>query len=132
MKLCDQCGKIATVYYRVTVNGKTEQKHLCADCAEKANIPLAFPSPLELAFSLPFGGLFEQPATPLAPTPERRSPDLPRGFVAAPERAPAPEAEEALPMQLPTLKAQLKRALREDDYLRAAALRDQIRALEGK
>lgn len=32
---CDECGKPASVYWKETVNGKTKEAHLCAECAEK-------------------------------------------------------------------------------------------------
>lgn len=55
---CQNCQKReATTYFRSTVNGKTEEMHLCAECAQKLGYEtmenFAPLSPLEL-----FGSLF--------------------------------------------------------------------------
>ena len=66
--ICDECKKNnATVYYKQTVNGKTTEKHLCAECADKYGIfekndfgdfwNGAFVDPFEDVFSKMFFGL---------------------------------------------------------------------------
>ena len=129
-KRCDNCENEATVFYRVSVNGHTEEMHLCADCAEREGVPMGF-EPFSAPFSeefFPLGSLFFPEIRTLAR--ERTlAPEAPAVKTAAPtEQAPLSPAPAP---SLATLKAQLKRAVRREDYLKAAALRDQIRALEG-
>jgi len=39
---CEKCNNEAVYYYKETVNGKTTEKHLCADCAKKEGLDRAF------------------------------------------------------------------------------------------
>lgn len=40
---CEKCGKNeATTYYKESINGKTRELHLCADCAREMNVGGAF------------------------------------------------------------------------------------------
>ena len=117
MKRCDKCQNEATHYYRITVNGRTEEIRLCSECAgrrERDEGEFLFGAP-EILFSPMFTRTRVQKN-------------------ASKEQAAEPSA--ALPSEetrsLATLKAQLKRALRREDYLTAARVRDSIRALEGK
>ena len=158
MKRCDNCQNEATVFYQVTVNGKTEQKHLCAECAKKEGVPMDF-GLFEPSMSLFDDRFFEMPGLFGAAEKLFDSAFAPTGTFGSlfalpgtqeetkkPEPAKAPAAEdrqsgaenqssETEPVRTPTslagLKAQLKRAVKQEDYLRAAALRDRIRAMEG-
>lgn len=117
MKRCDHCQNEATHYVCITVNGRTEERYLCADCAARQSRegdPL-FQSPE--FFFLP---MFSRARVQRKPSEE---PD-------ASETVHELQSEEK--QSLATLKAQLKRALRREDYLTAARVRDSIRALEGK
>ncbi len=110
MKRCDRCSNEATHYYRIQINGQAREVHLCARCAaeERRNdeASLFFFVPKVTRRSAPAASAAtESPSDPLPPQSEK---------------------------SLATLKAQLKRALRREDYLTAARLRDSIRTLEGK
>ncbi len=73
--LCEHCGKKnATVYYKQTVNGKTNEYRLCADCAEALR-HAASPGNGFFAFPSLFGdGDFFSPSTLFArPEKERKS-----------------------------------------------------------
>lgn len=135
MKHCDLCQREATVFYQVTYNGRTEQKNLCAECAAKQGIPAGFFSPLEQVFSLFPQGLRPSRFALPAESDFFLLNDSGAAQTSAPvsDEASGRDAEQspAAP-SLATLKAQLKRAVRAEDYMRAAALRDQIRAMEGK
>lgn len=39
---CEKCGNEAVYYYKETINGKTTEKHLCADCAKEEGLDRAF------------------------------------------------------------------------------------------
>lgn len=39
---CENCNNEAVYYYKETINGKTTEKHLCADCARKEGLDKAF------------------------------------------------------------------------------------------
>lgn len=121
---CDNCNREATVYYRVSINGHTEEKHLCAECAAREEFsatPFSL-SGVDEVFGL--RPLFVSPKT----TKETES--TPKTATGTQTCEPLPQTSP--PPSLATLKAQLKRAVRQEDYLKAARLRDQIRTLEGK
>ena len=112
MKHCDRCGNEANFFWRVSVNGRTKEVALCSSCAacERGADEL---------------GVFDEPFFPstLYSRP-RRAEERTAQSVQTPEKEPE--------KSLATHKANLNRALRREDYLTAARLRDQIRLLEGK
>ncbi|MBE7007751.1 MAG: hypothetical protein E7422_01160 [Ruminococcaceae bacterium] len=143
---CEHCGRNeATFHYQSTVNGYTEEAHLCRRCAQElgydtgAGLGDMFDEPFGSVFSLlpsmfgGFGDFFSEPQlTPAA----RRTLQL----------APAPdqpvyetesllgEAEsEALRRECAhnALEVQLREAVEAEDYERAASLRDELKKLDG-
>ena len=112
MKRCDRCGSEANFFWRVTVNGRSKEVSLCSSCAACER------SAEEI-------DLFNEPFSP-----------APSAFYARAKTSEKPEKEKTLApteaKSLATHKAQLKRALRREDYIKAASLRDRIRAMEGK
>ena len=56
---CDHCGKqAATTHVKMTVNGKTTELHLCAQCAAQQGIQSAF----GFDFGDFWGSLFAEPS----------------------------------------------------------------------
>ncbi len=112
MKYCNRCGNEANFFWRVNINGRAKELALCSECAACET------SAEELS-------VFDEPFFPT------------RSFYSRPRQVHEREADTHAPEKAPekslaTLKANLKRALRREDYLSAARLRDQIRLLEGK
>lgn len=158
--LCQHCGvKPATVFYRENKNGSERELHLCPECAAKLGIG-DFQKDLFSSFSL-FSPLAEPKQTAACPlcgttlSQIRRNgkfgcstcydtfsplldltPYVGKGYEE--KREEKPEEPKAAPSgdpaekELNTLKAQLKKAVADEDYEKAAVLRDQIRAKEGK
>lgn len=157
--LCTNCGKNpATVHIKRTVNGVTQEYMLCADCAAKSEFNPTFPdfdTLLKSAFSfMPLGiqtkrkscpvcgstiasisesgrlgcaQCYETFADELAPTISR----IHANAIYVPNNGTVslPQKEEN---RVDTLKAQLSKAVQEENYELAAKLRDEIRELEGK
>lgn len=118
MNRCDECSNPATVFWSVTINGHTQEMHLCQECARRHGAPHTGDGIRETGFFF-------------------FSPSLHRTAGQTQTKTETTSAvEQTLPTQseksLATLKAELKRALRREDYLAAARLRDSIRTLEGK
>lgn len=158
-QLCQHCGKNpATVNYRETKNGKSREFHLCTDCAAKlglvdlqdnlfslSSFPLFSPSTLHTRPK-------KEEACPLCGTTLSQiqkkgkfgcstcydtfrekldlTPYVGKGYGEAQAPDVQKKNEEADPVA--ALKAELKKAVAAEDYERAATLRDEIRAKEGK
>lgn len=144
---CEHCGRNeATFHYQRTVNGRTEEAHLCADCAAElgynAGFSAGFGSMLDDTFGSVFsllpsmfggwGGFFDSPQlTPAA----RRTLQL----VPAPDE-PVYETESLLSeaegaalrqeREHNALEAQLKQAVASENYEEAARLRDELKKLD--
>ena len=158
---CEHCGKNeVTFVYRSNINGKVEEKHLCADCAEKlgytkrvaaTNRSLmrnffsdglfgdsffggslfdGFPSPMSLMGRMldnPFDDFFSDMPALTAGTPTQRE---------APKKSDEQLADEAERerygqwRKLNALKLEMGKAVQEENFERAAELRDEIRRLE--
>lgn len=142
---CEHCGRNeATFHYQSTVNGYTEEAHLCVECATAlgyrerlgGGMNEAFSDPFESVFALlpsMFGGFFgDGPRlTPAA----RRTLHL----TSAPDE-PYYEAESLLgeaegealrrERERNSLQARLKGAVDAEDYEQAARLRDELKRLE--
>ena len=145
---CEHCGRNeATFHYQSTVNGYTEEAHLCADCAAALGYRerLGMAEPLSDAFEgvfslLPgvfggFGGFGGFPGeTRLTPAARRTlqlagAPDEPYCGAeslldGAEERALRRERERN------ALRFRLKEAVEAEDYEQAARLRDELKQLE--
>ena len=157
---CDKCGKPATVYMTEIVNGEKIVKNLCEDCAAaegvitKASIPIsklledfilsshgegADPSKLTCdVCGLTFAEFREQgvlgcpndydafqPALNVLIERAQEGADQHVGKV--PNHAGSEEKRHSAILRL---RAELRAAISEEDYERAAALRDQIKELE--
>jgi len=160
MKLkCDNCQAEATVHLTEIVNGQKIEKHLCEQCAASEGITIKSQVPLtqlleELALQTAGGkelaqlrcdvcgisflefrqqGLlgcphdyvaFEEVLVPLL---ERAHEGASQHVGKVPVSAPAEERRQS---ELLRLRGQLKEAVSQEDYERAAQLRDRIRELE--
>ena len=151
---CENCGKNeVTFVYQSNVNGNVTEKHLCSECAEKLGYTQRLAAQSQRMMRGLFGGgLFDDFFTPL-PSLLSRSMRLPEDpfddffadmpALGAPEEAKqeAPKAQEALlkqeeqneisrTRQLNALRMEMQKAVQEENFERAAELRDQIHSLE--
>lgn len=138
---CEHCGRNeATFHYQRTVNGRTEEAHLCARCAAELGYDTGLESAFDSVFSvLPsmFGGLGGLFAEPLLTPAARRTLQL----TPAPDQ-PVYETEsllsdgEAEPLRREcarnALKARLEAAVASEHYEDAARLRDELKRLGDK
>jgi protein arginine kinase activator len=157
---CDECRqRPAAVHVVRIVNGQKEERNLCERCAlEKGELPFAWePHPLQqllagmLSPQAALGAPAVEPRCPtcgmgyaeFARTSLLGCPDCYRAFGAqlkpllrrvhgadrhrgrAPARHPG-----ARPHEIARLRAELQDAVAREDYERAAALRDRLRAME--
>lgn len=148
---CENCGKNeVTFVYQSNVNGHVTEKHLCAECAEKLGYTQKLAAHSQRMMRGLFGGgLFEDfPYPSLLGRWERLLEDPFDDFFAdmpalgAPAEQDRPqeaqdglleqEEQEAISRtrQLNALRLELQRAVRDEDFERAAQLRDQIRGME--
>jgi protein arginine kinase activator len=154
---CENCGKNeVTFYYQSNVNGKVEEKHLCSECAEKLGYTQKIHSRGQSLMNSMFGGsLFDDFFSPmphlLGGMDRFFGEDLFDDFfrdmpalTAAPvqqQEAPAEEKKDDLVgkeeqsrfarmRQLNALRMEMKKAVHEENFERAAELRDQIHQLE--
>ncbi len=156
--LCQKCGlKTASVFYRENKNGTEREMHLCPDCAAEMGIG-DLQENLFSSFSLfaPHAEPKRIAACPLCGTTLSQirkkgkfgcstcydtfsplldlTPYVGKGYEAkeaAREEKEPPATEQKL-SETDALKAELKKAVEAEDYERAAVLRDEIRAKEGK
>ena len=138
---CEHCGRNeATFHYQRTVNGRTEEAHLCPRCAAELGYDTGFGGfdRFESVFSLlpsmlgGLGGFFDEPQlTPAA----RRTLQL----TPAPDQ-PAYETESLLDeaegeelrreCARNSLNVRLRNAVAAEDYEEAARLRDELKKLD--
>ena len=150
---CENCGKNEVSFvYRSSINGKTEEHHLCQDCAEKLGYTQKLfarrPSMMRSFFGDDdfFGGLFGSSVPSLFDRMDRmlESP-FDDFFDTMPALSAAPVKEEkreddlvsredqsrfSYLRQLNALKQEQRKAIHEEDFERAAQLRDEIHKLE--
>ena len=150
---CDNCGKNeVTFVYQSNVNGNVTERHLCTDCAEKLGYSqkLAAHSQRMMRGFLG-GGLFEDFFSPY-PSLLRRGmrmlevpfddffADMP-ALGAPAQQQPQQQTKDTLleqeeqselskTRQLNALRLEMQRAIQEENFERAAELRDQIHNLE--
>lgn len=145
---CEVCGRDeVNFHYRSNINGKITERHLCMDCAAQLGLLnrgglLRTDMPLEEVFLRMFGvrpdprmlggyGMilptFLVPA--VVPTPAPETAPVERVI---PEEAKRPEVDEEMKRrrEINILREQMYKAAAEEDYERAAALRDCIKRLE--
>ncbi len=157
---CEHCGKNeVTFVYRSNINGKVEEKHLCADCAEKLGYTqrLAAQNRSMMRnffggglFDDSFGGLLDGFFSPM-PALMGRMLDNPFDdfFTEMPALGAAPAVQEekkdsdhlvekeeqsrfSRTRKLNALRHEMKKAVKQEEFERAAQLRDEIRQLENE
>lgn len=151
---CENCGKNeVTFVYQSNVNGHVTEKHLCAGCAEKLGYTQKLAAHSQrMMDSLFSGGLFEDFFTPFPSLLSRgmrmlESPfddffaDMPALGAPTEQKPEQPKAQDNLLEQeerdqisrtrrLNSLRLEMQRAVSEENFERAAELRDQIRSIE--
>ncbi len=150
---CEKCGKEANYYYKETINGKTTERHLCADCAREEGLTGAFDWRENDMFGDLFGGLFGRgdpffsdffgggalPRMARMMAPAFTFPRIEIGQVTPESGAQSAAADSAPAGTDPELKArreaemlrqQLQEAVAREDYEKAIELRDRLRELE--
>ena len=150
---CENCGKNeVTFVYQSNVNGRVEEKHLCAECAEKLGYTQRLAAQhqrMMQGFGSFFdGGFLEDFFSPMPSLLNRRGwlledpfddffADMP-ALGAPAEQTPKPDAlvepdeqsRFSALRQKNALQIELQQAVAAENYERAAELRDQIKALE--
>lgn len=151
---CENCGKNeVTFVYQSNVNGRITEKHLCSDCAEKLGYTQKLAARSQRMMQGLFsGGLFEDFFTPYPSLLGRMSrmledpfddffTDMPALGAPAEERTEIRRPQETLldgeeqdqisrTRKLNALRMEMQKAVVEENFERAAEIRDQIHALE--
>ena len=150
---CEHCGKNeVTFMYRSSVNGNVMEQHLCSECAEKLGYTRSLAAHNRSMMQSFFGknSLFDDFFSPLPGLMGRSRwlledpfddffSDMP-ALRAAPVKQEEPKEETLVDQetrdrvsrqrQLNALRMEMKQAVSQEDFERAAQLRDQIRGLE--
>ena len=144
---CENCGRNeANFVYRSSINGRTEEHHLCQACAEKLGYTRRFfdqrPSVMDSFFGInsffssmpslmgrmlesPFDDFFdEMPALGAAPVQEVQK-ERKDNLMSCED-----QSRFSYLRQMNALKHAQKKAIHEEDFERAAELRDEIHKLE--
>ena len=151
---CEHCGKNeVTFVYQSNVNGRVTEKHLCSECAEKLGYTQKLAAHSQRMMQNFFGGsLFEDFFTPFPSLLGRMNrllenpfddffSDMPALGAPAETRQEAQQPQETLLKQeeqneisktreLNALRMEMQKAVAEENFERAAELRDQIHSLE--
>ena len=159
---CENCGKNeVTFVYRSNVNGHVEEKHLCSDCAEKLGYTQRlgaqsqrmmqsffgnslfgndffddFFSPMPSLFGRmnrmledPFDDFFaDMPALSAAPVQQQENQEEKKDDLVGKEE----QSRFAYMRKMNALRMEMKKAVHQENFERAAELRDQIKALEAE
>ena len=154
---CENCGKNeVTFMYQSNINGKVTEKHLCSECAEKLGYTqklAAHSQRMMQGFGNLFGGsLFDDFFAPVPSLMGRMLEDPFDDFFAEmPALCAAPAQQEVQTSQkqedlvgqedrnwfswqrkLNALRMEMKKAVHQENFERAAELRDEIRKLEAE
>ena len=144
---CENCGRNeANFVYRSSINGRTEEHHLCQACAEKLGYTRSFfdqrpslmdsffgnnsffgsmPSLMGRMMESPFDDFFdEMPAIGTVPVQEVQK-DRKDNLMSCED-----QSRFSYLRQMNALKHAQKKAIHEEDFERAAELRDEIHKLE--
>ena len=144
---CENCGRNeANFVYRSSINGRTEEHHLCQACAEKLGYTRRFfdqrpsvmdsffgnnsffrsmPSLMGRMLESPFDDFFdEMPAIGAAPVQEVQK-ERKDNLMSCED-----QSRFSYLRQMNALKHAQKKAIHEEDFERAAELRDEIHKLE--
>ena len=149
---CENCKhNEATYHYRTNINGKVTEKHLCRECAEKAELSQGMFDSFDSMFDDMFGGVFGSffgrrgmlspfggfgggLAQRIMPRIDLLIDDSPAASAEAPAAAPAQESgvdpEMKKRRELNALRSQMDEAVKAEDFEKAAELRDKIHSLE--
>ena len=159
---CENCGKNeVTVVYQSNINGKVTEKHLCSECAEKLGYTQQiaahsrsmmqnffggsllgngffddFFSPMPSLMGRsgwmledPFDDFFaDMPALGAAPVQQQEQVNQKQDDLVGKEE----QSRFAYMRQMNALKLEMKKAVHQENFERAAELRDQIRQLEAE
>lgn len=148
---CENCGKNeVTFVYQSNINGKVTEKHLCSECAEKLGYSQRVAAHSQRMMQSFFGNsFFDDFFSPMPSLMGRMTRMLEDPFddffadMPALGAAPAQQEQDdlvgkeeqgrfAYMRQMNALKMEMKKAVHQENFERAAELRDQIRALEHK
>ena len=159
---CENCGKNeVTFVYQSNINGQVTEKHLCSECAEKLGYTQKVASHSQRMMQNFFGNsffgdsFFDDFFSPMPSLFGRMNRLLENPFDdffdAMPALSPAVSNQEtaqeekkddlvgkeeqgrfAYMRQMNALKLEMKKAVHQEDFEKAAQLRDQIRALEAE
>ena len=156
---CENCGKNeVTFVYQSNINGKVTEKHLCSECAEKLGYTQKLAahsrSMMQNFFgnSMFGGGFFDDFFSPVPSLMGRMLEDPFDDFFAdMPALSAAPVQQEqtnqkqqddlvgkedqsrfAYLRQMNALRMEMKKAVHQENFERAAELRDEIRKLEAE
>lgn len=154
---CENCGKNeVTFVYQSNINGKVTEKHLCSECAEKLGYSQRVATHSQRMMQSFFGNsFFDDFFSPMPSLMGRMTRMLEDPFddffadMPALGAAPAQQEDQsqqkqddlvgkeeqgrfAYMRQMNALKMEMKKAVHQENFERAAELRDQIRALEHK
>ena len=151
---CENCGKNeVTFVYQSNVNGTVTEKHLCSECAEKLGYTQRLAAQSQRMMRGLFGGgLFDDFFTPVPSLLSRMNrmledpfddffADMPALGAPVEQRQEAQKSPDTLlegaeqnqlakTRQLNALRMEMQKAVGEENFERAAELRDQIHALE--
>lgn len=157
---CENCGKNdVTFVYRSNINGKVEEKHLCSECAEKLGYTQRLgvnsrslmqnffgrnsllgsgffddffspmPSLMGRMLEDPFDDFFaEMPALSASPAQQQETQQEKKEDLVGKEE----QSRFSYLRQLNALKMEMKKAVHQENFERAAELRDQIRRMEAE
>lgn len=151
---CENCGKNeVTFVYQSNINGKVEEKHLCSECAEKLGYSQKIAAHSQRMMQNFFGNsFFDDFFSPMPSLMGRMSrmledpfddffSDMP-ALGAAPSETQQKKQEDlvnqeeqsrfAYMRQMNALKMEMKKAVHQENFERAAELRDQIKDLEAQ
>ena len=154
---CENCGKNeVTFVYQSNINGKVTEKHLCSECAEKLGYTQKIAAHSQRMMQNFFGnsmfggGFFDDFFSPMPSLMGRMLEDPFDDFFAdmpALGAAPAKQEEQkkeddlvdreeqgrfAYLRQMNALKMEMKKAVHQENFERAAELRDEIHKLESE
>lgn len=152
---CENCGKNeVTFVYQSNINGRVTEKHLCSECAEKLGYSQKIAAHSQRMMQNFFGGsFFDDFFSPVPSLLSRMDRMLENPFddfftdMPALSAAPAQQQTQqkqddlvnkeeqsrfAYMRQLNALKMEMKKAVHQENFERAAELRDQIKTLEAQ
>ena len=153
---CENCGKNeVTFVYQSNINGRVTEKHLCSECAEKLGYTQKIAAHSQRMMQNFFGGgLFDDFFSPVPTLMGRRSwmledpfddffSEMPALCASPVKQEPSKQKADdlvdqeeqsrfAYMRQMNALKMEMKKAVHQENFERAAELRDQIHQLEAE